>query len=65
MRYKDKKMYEIILQEIKTNPLVTEISLANKYDVSERTIRRYIKDLKDMNKIVLIIKGKKRNWKIL
>lgn len=65
MRYKDKKMYEIILQEIKTNPLVTEISLANKYDVSERTIRRYIKDLKDKNKIVLIIKGKKRNWKIL
>ena len=65
MRNKDESMYEKILQEIKENPETTEIYLANKYGVSERTIRRYIKDLKSIKKIILIIDGKDRFWKIL
>lgn len=65
MRNKDESMYEKILKDIKENPKVTENYLAKKYDVSERTLRRYIKDLKDINKVVLIIKGKNRCWKIL
>lgn len=65
MKFKDESMYEKILQEIKENPKTTEIYLANKYGVSERTIRRYIKDLKDRKKIVLLINGKNRCWKIL
>jgi len=65
MRNKDESMYEKILQEIKENPKVTESYLAKKYDVSERTLRRYIKNLKDINKVILIIEGKNRYWKIL
>lgn len=65
MRNKDESMYEKILKDIKENPKVTESYLANKYEVSERTLRRYIKDLKDINKLVFVVDGKNRYWKIL
>lgn len=64
MRKKDDKMYQIILDEIKNNNMVTEVFIANKYGVSERTIRRYIKDLKDNNEIFLVSVGKNRQWDI-
>lgn len=47
------------------NNKVTEIYLAQKYKVHERTIRRYIKDLKDNNLIKLSIEGKNRQWIII
>lgn len=64
MRKKDDKMYQIILDEIKNNNMVTEVFIANKYGVSERTIRRYIKDLKGNNEIFLVSAGKNRQWDI-
>ena len=65
MRNKNNDMYDIILNEIKQNKKVTEIYLAKKYNIHERTIRRYIKDLKDNNIIKLSIKGKSRQWIII
>ena len=54
-----------ILNEIENNPEITEIILAEKYMVSERTIRRYIKILKDLNKIKIYRCGKERKWVII
>lgn len=65
MKYKNDDLYNKIIAEIKENSQLTETSLADKYDVSERTIRRYFKDLKDKKKIKLIKKGKFREWHIL
>lgn len=65
MKYKNEQLYAEILNEIKINPKITENELAMKYDVAERTIRRYFKDLKDKNKIALLKKGNLREWKIL
>ena len=65
MRYKDESMYEKILLEINENSKVTESYLANKYGVSERTIRRYIKHLKDNKKLMFAANGKEKYWKIL
>lgn len=64
MKKINKEMLEIILIEIKDNSKVTELTLANKYGYTERTIRRYFKILKDSGKIKLIDTGKKRAWKI-
>lgn len=64
MKKINKEMLEIILIEIKVNSKVTELTLANKYGYTERTIRRYFKILKDSGKIKLIDTGKKRAWKI-
>lgn len=64
MKKINKEMLEIILIEIKADSKVTELSLANKYGYTERTIRRYFKILKDSGKIKLIDTGKKRAWKI-
>lgn len=50
-----------IMEEIKDNKKITEVYLANKYGYSERTIRRYIKILKDQKKIKLKT-GKNREW---
>lgn len=65
MKTKNAEMYDIILNEIKQNNKVTEVYLAQKYEVHERTIRRYIKDLKDNNIIKLSIEGKNRQWIII
>lgn len=65
MRKKDYSMYEKILMEIKRDNTITEVKLSQKYGVSERTIRRYFKELKDNNKVRLVCKGKERKWEIL
>ena len=65
MKTKNEEMYEFIVMEIKSNREVTEKYLAEKYNFSERTIRRYIKDLKDNKKIILNKKGNLRYWQIL
>jgi len=65
MKQKNYKMYEIIIEEIVNNSQVTEKYIADKYLISERTVRRYFKDLKDNKKIKLIIRGKFREWIIL
>jgi len=65
MKYKDKMLYSFIIMEIKKNSKTTEKGLADKYLVSERTIRRYIKELKDNKQIYLKNIGKEREWKIL
>jgi len=54
-----------ILIEFKVNPKITEDGLAKKYGYSERTIRRYIKILKDNKKISMVGFGRKKRWKIL
>lgn len=65
MREKNKKIYENIIYEITINSKVTEKFIADKYKLSERTIRRYFRELKINNKIELVINGKCREWKIL
>ncbi len=54
-----------IFSEIYNNGYVTEKSLATKFSYSERTIRRYLKILKENNYIMLLGSGKKRKWIIL
>ena len=65
MKKKNIKMYNLILMEMKNNSKVTEVYLAEKYFCSERTIRRYIKELKTVNKIKLIKNGREKEWIIL
>ena len=65
MKKIDINLLKIILEEIYKNNKITEKYLSDKYEVSERTIRRYIKILKE-NKIIIIENyGKKKKWKIL
>ena len=64
MKKIDKNLLEKLFNEIKNNSQVTEIYLANKYLCTERTIRRYLKILKENNYISLYGYGRKRRWKI-
>jgi len=64
-KYKNNELYQKIIEEIEKNSRITEIELADKYEVSERTMRRYFKDLKDNKKIKMLKRGKDREWKIL
>lgn len=65
MRRKSEILADNIYGEIKKNPKITELELANKYDYSERTIRRYVNYLKESGKIRLISFGRKKIWQIL
>ena len=65
MRTLNNKMLNNIYKDIKKNFIVNEIYLANKYLCSERTIRRYIKILKDNKLIKLEGSGTKRIWKCI
>jgi len=56
---------EKIIIKMNNNSEITEKELGIIFNKSERTIRRYIKELKTENKIRLIKRGKLRNWKIL
>lgn len=64
MRSKNFKLLENILKEIKEDENITELKIAEKYDYTERTVRRYFKLLKDENKIELIKDGKNQRWLI-
>ena len=54
-----------ILNDIKNNPYITEKELAIKYHCHERTIRRYIKKLKDKKIIKIDNYGIKKKWIII
>lgn len=54
--------YNEIINNLLKNPRITEKELAQKYLISERTIRRYLKVLKDKNIIEYYKNGKTRYW---
>ncbi len=54
--------YNEIISNLLKNPRITEKELAQKYLISERTIRRYLKVLKDKNIIEYYKNGKTRYW---
>ena len=56
---------QIIYNEIKLNPKITQKELSKKYSVSERTIRRYCKILKDNGYIKYIVNKTSSNWCII
>ncbi len=58
-------MEQKLLEEIEKDNKITEKKLAQIFEVSERTIRRYIYKLKNKKKIELIGLGRKREWKVL
>ena len=64
MKYIDKNLLDNIWHDLQ-NYKITERELANKYGCTERTIRRYIKILKNQNMIKLEGKGTKSKWVIL
>lgn len=51
-----------ILKELEKDNKVTQVYLANKYSCNERTIRRYIKVLKEQKKIKMESSGRKKKW---
>ena len=51
-----------ILEDIKNNPFITQEKLASIYFCHERTIRRYIKILKDNNVLELDSNGRNKKW---
>ena len=65
MKLIDKDLLQKIYKEIANSNDVTERLLAGKYYCSERTIRRYIKILKDNKYIDMAGTGRKRKWIIL
>ena len=65
MKILNEGLFIYIIERINENPLITEKKISRETGYSERTIRRYIKILKDNKKILLIKNGKNRCWKIL
>ena len=63
MRYIDYDVLFDILDNINNNNVTTK-SLANKYNFSERTIRRYLAILKNNNIIAYHRDGLNKGWKI-
>ncbi len=61
----NKELLKNIYNEIKLNPKISQKELARKYNVNERTIRRYYKILKDSGYIIKQSSGKKTKWFIL
>ena len=64
MKVIDYNLLLSLIEELNKNSKITQKELMKKYEVSERTIRRYLKILKDENLLILEAKGKNRNWKI-
>lgn len=56
---------ESILRIIMKNPKVTQISIANKLDISEKTVKRNIAKLKEKGIIKRIGADKNGYWKVL
>ncbi len=65
MKIVNNDLLKNIYNELKLDPKVSQIELAKKYDVNERTIRRYYKILKDNGYIVQQSSGRKTTWLIL
>ena len=62
MRLRDEALLKYIYEEIVDNPKITEKYLASKYSITERTVRRYIKVLKDRDYIFVKSSGIKKQW---
>ena len=62
MKIVNKKLLKKIYNELKLNSKVLQKELAIKYSVSERTIRRYYKILKESGYIVQQSTGRKTMW---
>ena len=62
---RNQELLDNIVKDIKENGKITERELANKYYYDVRTIRRYIKLLKDNKIIRLNARGKNRHWIII
>ena len=60
----NKGLLKKIYNDLKLNSKVSQIELAKKYDVNERTIRRYYKILKDNGYIIQQDSGRKTVWHI-
>lgn len=60
-----KELLYNIYNEIRLNTKVSQKELSKKYSVSERTIRRYCKILKDNGYIKYVISNKNNRWHIL
>ena len=65
MNVVNKELLKKIYNELKLKPKVSQIELAKKYGVNERTIRRYYKILKDNGFIIQYSSGRKTTWLIL
>ena len=62
MRVRDNELLKLIYEEIIDDEKVTEFYLARKYNVTERTIRRYIKVLKDRGILTIEDSGIFKRW---
>lgn len=65
MKVLNKKILISTYNELKLNSKVSQIELAKKYGVNERTIRRYYKILKDSGYIIQQSSGRKTVWHIV
>ena len=65
MKVLNKKILISTYNELKLNSKVSQIELAKKYGVNERTIRRYYKILKDNGYIIQHSSGRKTVWHII
>ena len=64
MKIVNKKLLKNICNELMLNSKVSQKELAIKYSVSERTIRRYYKILKESGCIIQQSSGRKTIWHI-
>ena len=58
----NKDLLVSIFKDIKNNPYITEKELGNKYNYHERTIRRYIRILKNDNLLDRNNTGIRKKW---
>ena len=65
MKIKNKGLLKKIYNELKLNPKISQKELARKYNVCERTIRRYYKILKDDGFIIQYSSGRSTEWNII
>ena len=65
MNIVNKKLLKSIYNELTLDSKVSQKQLAKKYSVSERTIRRYYKILKDNEYIIQFNTGRKTEWHII
>ena len=60
-----KQLFELILKEMQETENFQEIDFIRKYQLNERTVRRYFKILRDKGLIKRIGVGKDRHWIVL
>ncbi len=65
MRVINTRLLSLIFEDIKNNNKITECFLAEKYNLSERTIRRYIRLLKNQGLLTSKDFGRKKVWQVI